>query len=216
MLGYNLSKAGFAILTAANGNEALSQIAEHPVSLVILDIMMPGPDGFEVCRRIRANDNTKAVPVIFLTARSTEVDQIVGFELGADDYIQKPISPRLLVARVQSMLRRTEIQIPSNGDEARVEVITIDDLEIDRLSYRVTLCGSEISFRRKEFDLLFYLASHQGRVFTRDALLNQVWGEDAYVNARTVDVHIFKIREKLGALGTKIETVTGIGYRFSK
>jgi two-component system, OmpR family, alkaline phosphatase synthesis response regulator PhoP len=214
LLAYNLSKEGFAVLTAADGNEALTLMGQHPISLVILDIMMPGLDGFEVCRRIRENQRWKALPVIFLTARSAEVDQIVGLELGADDYIQKPVSPRVLVARVKSILRRTNERTPKLGDEAEENIVKIEELEIDRGSYRVKLAGKEVFFPRKEFELLFYLASHPGRVFSRDALLNQIWGEGAYVVERTVDVHIFKVREKLGKLGERIETVKGVGYRF--
>lgn len=214
LLAYNLSKEGFAVLTAADGNEALSLMDQHTVSIVILDIMMPGLDGFEVCRRIRANEQWKALPVIFLTARSAEVDQIVGLELGADDYIQKPVSPRVLVARVKSILRRTNDRTPKLAEDATKDVVHIEDLEIDRGSYRVKLGGKEVFFPRKEFELLFYLASHPGRVFSRDALLNQIWGEGAYVVERTVDVHIFKVREKLGKMGERIETVKGVGYRF--
>ncbi|HET9136323.1 MAG TPA: response regulator transcription factor [Candidatus Kapabacteria bacterium] len=213
LLAYNLSKEGFAILTAADGNEALKALDEHPVALVVLDIMMPGLDGFEVCKRIRATDAIKNLPVIFLTARSAEVDQIVGLELGADDYIQKPVSPRVLVARVKSILRRTNERTPKL-EVPEVDQVTIDDLEIDRGSYRVKLGGKEVFFPRKEFELLYYLATHPGRVFSRDSLLNQIWGEGAYVVERTVDVHIFKVREKLGRMGERIETVKGVGYRF--
>lgn len=214
LLAYNLSKEGFAVLTAADGNEALTQLAEHPISLVVLDIMMPFLDGFEVCKRIRANEAWKALPVIFLTARSAEVDQIVGLELGADDYIQKPVSPRVLVARVKSILRRTNERTPKLAPTPDPEQVTVEDLEIDRSSYRVKIGGKEVFFPRKEFELLYYLATHQGRVFSRDALLNQVWGEGAYVVERTVDVHIFKVREKLGKMGDRIETIKGVGYRF--
>jgi two-component system alkaline phosphatase synthesis response regulator PhoP len=213
LLAYNLSKEGFAILTAADGNEALKALEEHPVALIVLDIMMPGLDGFEVCKRIRSTEAIKNLPVIFLTARSAEVDQIVGLELGADDYIQKPVSPRVLVARVKSILRRTNERTPKL-EIPEVDQVTIDDLEIDRGSYRVKLGGKEVFFPRKEFELLYYLATHPGRVFSRDSLLNQIWGEGAYVVERTVDVHIFKVREKLGRMGERIETVKGVGYRF--
>src|SRR5579883_2948525 len=181
LVAYNLSKEGFGVLSAADGNEALKLMAEHPVSLVVLDIMMPGLDGFEVCKRIRASEQWKSIPVIFLTARSAEVDQIVGLELGADDYIQKPISPRVLVARVKSILRRTNERAPKIQDEKPEEAVVVEDLENDRSSYRVKLGGKEVFFPRKEFELLYYLATHPGRVFSRDALLNQVWGEGAYV-----------------------------------
>ena|SRR5688572_24770712 len=213
LVAYNLSKEGFAILTAADGNEAIRQLGAHKIALVILDIMMPGMDGFEVCKFIRGQEATATMPVIFLTARSSEVDQIVGLELGADDYIQKPVSPRILVARVKAALRRSSTKAPKL-DDAGDEKVTIDNLEIDRSSYRVSLAGKDIFFPRKEFELLFFLASHPGRVYSRDTLLNQIWGEGAYVVERTVDVHIFKVREKLGRLGERIETVKGVGYRF--
>jgi two-component system, OmpR family, alkaline phosphatase synthesis response regulator PhoP len=213
LVAYNLSKEGFAVLTAANGNEAIDQLGLHKVALVILDIMMPGMDGLEVCKHIRQHEATANLPVIFLTARSSEVDQIVGLELGADDYIQKPVSPRILVARAKAALRRSNTKAPKLDDVAQ-EKVTIDNLEIDRSSYRVSLSGKDIFFPRKEFELLYFLASHPGRVYSRDTLLNQIWGEGAYVVERTVDVHIFKVREKLGRLGERIETVKGVGYRF--
>jgi two-component system alkaline phosphatase synthesis response regulator PhoP len=215
LVAYNLSKEGFAILTAADGNEAIRQLTAHKVGLVILDIMMPGMDGLEVCRYIRQHEATANLPVIFLTARSSEVDQIVGLELGADDYIQKPVSPRILVARAKAALRRSSTKAPKLDGEHAEEKVTIDNLEIDRSSYRVSLGGKDIFFPRKEFELLYFLASHPGRVYSRDTLLNQIWGEGAYVVERTVDVHIFKVREKLGRLGDRIETVKGVGYRFS-
>jgi len=214
LVAYNLSKEGFAVLTAADGNEAIRQLTGHTVALVILDIMMPGMDGLEVCKYIRHHEATANLPVIFLTARSSEVDQIVGLELGADDYIQKPVSPRILVARAKAALRRSNTKTPKL-DDASQEKVTIDNLEIDRSSYRVSLAGKDIFFPRKEFELLFFLASHPGRVYSRDTLLNQIWGEGAYVVERTVDVHIFKVREKLGRLGERIETVKGVGYRFA-
>lgn len=214
LVAYNLSKEGFAVLTATDGNDAIKQLSEHKVSLVILDIMMPGMDVFEVCKHIRQTESIANLPVLFLTARSSEVDQIVGLELGADDYIQKPVSPRVLVARVKAAVRRSTSKVPKPGaDEA--QKITIDGLEIDRSSYRVWVGGKEIFFPRKEFELLYFLATHQGRVYSRDALLNQIWGEGAYVVERTVDVHIFKVREKLGKLGDRIKTVKGVGYRFA-
>ncbi|MDP4220493.1 MAG: response regulator transcription factor [Bacteroidota bacterium] len=216
LLAYNLSKEGFAVLTAADGIEALKMIEQHQISIVVLDIMMPGLDGYEVCRRIRANESTSRLPVLFLTAKSAEVDQIVGLELGADDYIQKPVSPRVLVARVKSAMRRSSDHHPKPAESPEAEKVTVGDLEIDKGTYRVKLAGKEVFFPRKEFELLFYLVSHPGRIFSRDAILNQVWGDGAYVVERTVDVHIFKVREKLGKMGDRIETVKGVGYRFVK
>jgi two-component system alkaline phosphatase synthesis response regulator PhoP len=213
LVAYNLSKEGFAVLTATDGNDAIKQLSEHKVALVVLDIMMPGLDGFEVCKHIRQNEATAGLPILFLTARSSEIDHIVGLELGADDYIQKPVSPRVLVARVKAALRRSSPKTPKLDDDA-LEKVIVENLEIDRSSYRVSLAGKDIFFPRKEFELLYFLASHPGRVYSRDTLLNQIWGEGAYVVERTVDVHIFKVREKLGRLGDRIETVKGVGYRF--
>ncbi len=214
LLAYNLSKEGFAVLTASNGNEALQMIEDHPVGLVVLDIMMPGLDGYEVCKQIRADEKKANLPILFLTAKSAELDQLLALELGADDYIQKPVSPRILVARVKSVLRRSNENTPILPEDHVDEKVSIDDLEVDRGTYRVKLSGKELFFPRKEFELLFYLVSHPGRVFSRDALLNQVWGDGAFVVERTVDVHIFKVRDKLGKMGERIETVKGVGYRF--
>lgn len=214
LIAYNLSKEGFTVLVAADGTEALEQVAQHTVHLIVLDIMMPGMDGFEVCRVIRAKEATSKTPVLFLTARAAEVDQIIGLELGGDDYVQKPVSPRVLVARVKAILRRAYDDATQQPAAEAKEQIRFEGIEIDRSSYRVKIEGNEVFFPRKEFELLFFLASHPGRVYSRDSLLTQVWGEGAYVVERTVDVHVFKVREKLGRFGDKIETVKGVGYRF--
>jgi two-component system alkaline phosphatase synthesis response regulator PhoP len=211
LLAYNLKQDGFAVVQAANGREALAQVASAKPDLVILDIMMPELDGFETCRAIRTNPETRHLPVIFLTARSAEIDQILSLELGADDYVQKPVSPRVLVARVKSLLRRTD----RADEEPALMVINSDGVRIDRSSYKVFVDEKEVFFPRKEFELLSYLASHPGRIYSRDTLLDEVWGRDTYVVERTVDVHIFKLREKLGAYGERIETVKGVGYRYS-
>ncbi len=212
MLAYNLTREGFAVETAANGKEALEKIEQTPMALVILDIMMPEMDGFEACRAIRANPKTAQLPVLFLTARSGEVDQIVSLELGADDYVQKPVSPRILVARVKSLLRRfdrSEQAVPIENEK-----IVSDGVKIDRSSYKVFVNDKETFFPRKEFELLFFLAAHPGRIYKREVLLDEVWGRDTFVVERTVDVHIFKVREKLGDYGKRIETVKGVGYRY--
>lgn len=213
LLAYNLTKEGFAVEMAANGKEALAKLDQTTVDLVVLDIMMPEMDGFETCRAIRGNTKTANLPVLFLTARAGEVDQIVSLELGADDYVQKPVSPRILIARVKSVLRRFE-RTEKLPKEAIQEKIVSPGLEIDRSSYKVFVDKKEIFFPRKEFELLHFLAAHPGRIFKREALLDEVWGHDAYVVERTVDVHIFKVREKLGNYGKRIETVKGVGYRY--
>jgi len=213
MLSYNLSKEGFSVMTSPDGNEALAILAKHPVALVILDIMMPGIDGFEVTRRIRAKKETADLPVIFLTAKSAEVDQLLGLELGADDYVQKPVSPRILVARVKSILRRAaETTIKNTIPPA--EKLKVGQFEIDPSTHHVEIGGKSIFFPRKEFEVLYLLVKHPGRLFTREFLINEIWGENLYIVERTVDVHIWKIRSKLGKFGEKVETVKGVGYRF--
>ena len=172
--------------------------------------MMPVLDGFETCKRIKADARTARIPLVFLTASSSEVDEVVALELGADDYIQKPISPRKLVARVKAALRRAEHGGEETGDQT---IIRIDRLEINRSNYTVRLGKKEIFFPRKEFEMLVLLALNRGKVFTRDVLLNQIWGSEVVVIDRTVDVHIRKIREKLGEDGPQIDTIKGVGYR---
>lgn len=212
LLRYNLEKEGYTVLTAQDGTAALAA-ADQLIDLVVLDVMMPGVDGFEVCRRLRAMPRHATTPIIFLTARATEFDQVLGLELGADDYVQKPISPRVFVARVRSILRRS-------NDTARAEsivmpeILRVGDLEINRQNYTVKVDGVETFFPKKEFELLAFLVSNPGRVFSREALLGRIWGENVYVLDRTVDVHVSKVREKLGQHGSKIETVKGVGYRF--
>lgn len=209
-LKYNLEQENFEVLVGYNGEEALEKISQKP-DLVILDIMMPKMDGFEVCRRIRATPGFENVPVIFLTAKSGEIDEIKGLELGASDYIQKPISPKKLVARVNSNLRKFEDgSIPAAGPVN----IKIGPLDIDKEKYVIRVNGEKKIFPRKEFELLYFLASNPGKVLNREALLKNVWGADVYVVDRTVDVHIRKIREKLDRYSDLIETVKGVGYRF--
>ncbi len=209
-LQYNLKQEDFDVITAYDGKEALAKINEKP-DLIILDIMMPVLDGYEVCKRIRATSGFEQTPIIFLTAKSGEVNEILGLELGASDYIQKPISPKKLVARVKSNLRKFE---KSDEEKKSPAKIKIGPLLIDREEYVIHINGKETVFPRKEFELLYYLANNPGRVFSRDTLLKDVWGTDVYVVDRTVDVHIRKIREKLDKHSDLIETVKGVGYRF--
>lgn len=213
LISYNLSKEGYTVSTASNGTEALEIATAQKPDLVILDVMMPGMDGFEVCRSLRQNPTTTSTAIMFLTAKSGEIDQILGLELGADDYIQKPISPRVLIARVKTILRRG-IEHVRTETIAAPEVLTVGGLEINRQNYTVKIDGSESFFPKKEFELLAFLASNRGKVFTREALLRRIWGESVYVIDRTVDVHVSKIREKLGDHAQLIETVKGVGYRF--
>ena len=210
LLRYNLEREGYEVIAAGNGQQALEKASAKP-DLILLDLMMPVLDGLETCKRLKGNPATASIPVVILTARSGEVDEILGLELGADDYIQKPISPRKLVARVKAVFRRTE----SAGEEtAEPAVIRAGRLEIRRSSYTVTLGKKELFLPRKEFDVLALLASNPGKVFSREMVLNAVWGSDVVVVDRTVDVHIRKIREKLGHDASLIETIKGVGYRF--
>lgn len=203
-LEYNLTKEGFDVITAFDGLEAIQKISQKP-DLVILDIMMPKLNGYEVCKKIRTTRGYENTPIIFLTAKSEEVDEILGLELGANDYIQKPISPKKLVARVKSNLRKSDFSKPS--------IIRIDKVEIDREKYIIRIEGKEKIFPKKEFELLYYLAKNAGKVISRDTLLKDVWGNDVYVVDRTIDVHIRKIREKLDKFSDMIETVKGVGYK---
>jgi len=211
LIRYNLQKEGYEVSAAYNGKEALEKAAAASPDLVILDLMMPVMDGFDTCRQLRANPGTARIPVMFLTARGSEVDEVVGLELGADDYIHKPISPRKLVARVKTLLRRAVIQ-PDDGGEH--PVIKTGKLEINRSNYTVKVAKKEIFFPKKEFELLALLAANKGKVYSREMLLNSIWGTEVVVIDRTVDVHIRKIREKLGDDANLIETVKGVGYRF--
>ncbi|MCX7929909.1 MAG: response regulator transcription factor [Chlorobi bacterium] len=213
LITYNLEREGYKTVGLTDSAGVLEKAAQQQPDLIILDIMMPGIDGLELCKRLHAHPETAKIPVMLLTARTGEVDQIVGLELGADDYVLKPISPRVLIARVKSLLRRT-------SEQSRVErvvapeVLRIGALEIHRQNYTVWIDGVETFFPKKEFELLAFLAANPDKVFTRDQLLNRIWGESVYVVDRTVDVHVSKIRDKLGRYAPCIETVKGVGYRF--
>jgi len=209
-LEYNLVQEGFEVITAYNGMEALKKLSEKP-DLVILDIMMPQLNGYDVCKKIRSLPEFRQTPVIFLTAKSSEVDEIRGLEIGANDFIQKPISPKKLIARVNSNLRK---DVKKTEEKSLPSQIKIGPLYIDRNKYLVQVDGIEKILPRKEFELLFYFASNPGKVIDRETVLKDVWGLDVYVGDRTIDVHIRKIREKLGKLADLIETVKGVGYKF--
>ncbi|QQS37386.1 MAG: response regulator transcription factor [Ignavibacteriales bacterium] len=209
-LQYNLKQEGFDVVVGYNGEEALLKVNENP-DLIILDIMMPKLNGYEVCKKIRGLKGFEHTPIIFLTAKSGEMDEILGLELGANDYIQKPISPKKLVARVKSNLRNTEHPVEEKNEPVRIK---IGPLDINREKYSIHIDGKEKIFPRKEFEVLYYLANNPGRVFSREAMLKDVWGADVYVVDRTVDVHIRKIREKLEKYADLIETIKGVGYRF--
>jgi two-component system, OmpR family, alkaline phosphatase synthesis response regulator PhoP len=208
-LKYNLEQNGYDVIFGHDGLEALNKLSENP-DLIILDIMMPHLDGYEVYRKIREHKKFKEIPIIFLTAKSGETDEIKGLELGASDFIQKPISPKKLIARVKLNLRKGREDY--SGEE--VKKLAIGPLLIDKEKYVVNIDNIETIFPRKEFTLLFFLANNPDKVFSRDKLLKEVWGDDVYVVDRTVDVHIRKIREKLGNHSNLIETIKGVGYKF--
>lgn len=205
ILRYNLEKAGFNITEAVTGDDALNKLSKD-LDLAILDIMMPGKDGYEVCRKIREQGNT--VPIIFLTAMDREFDEVRGLEVGGDDYIKKPFSPKMLIARINAILRRVD-QINSKGTN-----ISFGDLEINTLTYIAKLEGNELHLPRKEFELLAFFMNQPNIIFTREELLSRIWEEDVFVVDRTIDVHINRIRSKLGIYKNWIETVKGVGYRF--
>ncbi len=204
-LSYNLKKEGYQVYTALTGEEGITVAKKEMPNLVLLDVMMPGIDGMEVCRELRAVPGMDGVVIAFLTARSEDYSHIAGFEAGADDYINKPIKPRVLLSRIKALLRRS-----GNGNESTA--VDVGKLRIDRESYLVFKDGAEISLPRKEFELLSLLASKPGKVFARDEILNKVWGDEVVVGDRTIDVHIRKLREKLGE--EFIRTVKGVGYKF--
>lgn len=207
LLKYNLEKAGFEVQTAADGLKAVEAARRFVPDLVLLDIMMPGIDGVETCRRIREIPEVQDTFVMFLTARSEEYSEVAAFDVGADDYITKPIKPRALLSRIQALFRRdTKQSQPST-------LIEVDGLKIDRTSYTVTVNDRVISLPKKEFELLYFLAQNPNKVLSREDLLHHIWGTDVYVVARTVDVHIRKVREKIGE--DYITTVKGVGYKFS-
>ena len=212
-LTYNLELENFTVIAAHDGEEGLKKMSEKP-DIVLLDIMMPKMDGYEVCRRIRENKQTAKLPVIFLTAKSSEYDELRGLDLGANDYILKPVSPAKLVAKVKSTLRNVS-NIGSDENETLTNV-KMGPIEIDREKYTVSINSTEKVFPRKEFELLYYLISTPGTVYNRATLLRDVWGSDVFVVDRTVDVHIRKIREKLDEYQYLIETVKGVGYRFKE
>lgn len=208
LIEYNLKKEGFAVLKAENGEEGIKTAKEHKPDLVLMDIMMPKMDGMETVEKMRADDELKSIPIIFLTARSDEKTEIEGLNKGGDDYITKPISTTKLISRIKAVMRRFE------EPEEEVNRLDVHDLSIDRDRYIVTRGEEEFQLPRKEFELLYYLASRKGKVRDRQTLLNKVWGDNIYVVDRTVDVHVRKIREKLG--DHYIETVKGVGYRFKE
>ena len=209
ILSYNLKKEGFQVFTANNGDEAVSKAKEVKPTLIILDIMMPQMDGVEVCRTIRTNKELDDVLIAFLTAREEDYSQIAALDVGGDDYITKPIKPRVLMSRVKALLRRAG---RFDGVDKDNHIVSVGDLIVDKERVVVKRGEEIIELAKKEFELLGLLISKPGKVFTREEIFNKVWGTDVIVGNRTIDVHIRKLREKLG--DTYIKTIKGIGYRF--
>lgn len=206
LIEYNLKKEGYQVIVAENGLEAIAQAKKHLPQLILLDIMMPKMDGIETCRMIRSFPEFKETFIVFLTARAEEYSEVSGFDVGADDYIAKPVKPRILMSRINALLRRNKIE------EALEDRLNIADLVIDREAFMVFRQEDRIVLAKKEFELLYLLASKPGKVFNRDQILKSIWEDSVIVTNRTIDVHIRKIREKLGA--GYVSTVKGVGYKF--
>ena len=216
LLTFNLKKNGYEVTAAADGREALAKAAG--MDLVLLDIMLPEVDGLEVCRRLKADPQTSGIPIIMLTAKTEEIDRVLGLELGADDYVVKPFSMRELLARVKAVLRRSAKK-DSQSEKGREETLKIGGLRLDFSSYQAWLHDEPIALTPKEYELLKLLVTNPGRAFTRDELLERIWGYEYYGDTRTVDVHIRHLRAKLKDdenISKAIETVRGVGYRFAR
>ena len=208
LVEFNLTAAGFAVILAADGEEAVRKARENEPDLIVLDVMLPELDGLEVCKLLRRESATARVPILMLTARAAEIDRVLGLELGADDYVTKPFSPRELVLRIKGLLRRREPDAPG------LERLKIGPLAIDLAAHSVSVSGKPVELTATEFKLLATLAQRRGRVQSRDQLLRDVWEYDAAIDTRTVDTHMRRLREKLGRAADYLDTVRGVGYRF--
>lgn len=218
LLSYNLDKNGYDAKIIDNGIEGLKEAYENAPDVIILDLMLPGMDGLEICKRLRMDKRTLKTPIIMLTAKSEELDKILGLELGADDYITKPFSIKELIARIRALMRRTaDISIDDNDSEKQSESIRVADIEINTEKYEVKKSNEKIILTLKEFELLRILAENKGRVLTRDFLLDKIWGYDYIGETRTVDVHIRHLRQKIqdDESSQIIETIRGVGYRIN-
>jgi two-component system alkaline phosphatase synthesis response regulator PhoP len=208
IVGYNLGQEGYQIITASNGKEAILKAKKHLPQLIIMDVMMPEMDGMEACENIRKIPELSSVIITFLTARSEDYSQVAGFDAGADDYITKPIKPKLLVSKVKALLRRLK------NDEKSQETLNVAGIEINREEYKIIKDGVEIVLPRKEFELFYLLASKPGKVFKREEILDKVWGNEVIVGGRTIDVHIRKLREKIDE--DLFKTIKGVGYKLEE
>lgn len=218
LIKYNLEKNGYKVILADNGIAGLNEALSNVPDLVLLDLMLPGIDGLEVCKRLRADKRTKRVPIFMLTAKSEELDKVLGLELGADDYITKPFSIKELIARIRAALRRMEEAVDEGSPaEEGGKLVKVKDIEIDSEKYEIKKSGEKLSLTLKEFELLKILVENRGKVLTRDFLLDKIWGYDYAGETRTVDVHIRHVRQKLKdeeGCDPLIETIRGVGYRF--
>lgn len=205
IVSYNLSQEGYQVITASNGKEAILKAKKELPQLIILDVMMPEMDGIEACENIRKIPELESTIITFLTARSEDYSQVAGFDAGADDYIAKPIKPKVLVSKVKALLRRLK------NDVELKDIITVGDIEINREEYKIVRNHQEIILPRKEFELFYLLATKPGKVFTREEILDKVWGNEVIVGGRTIDVHIRKLREKIG--DDFFKTIKGVGYK---
>ena len=210
LIAFNLKGAGLDVITAADGNEALKKASQHAPDLIVLDVMLPEVDGLEVCKVLRRDRKTTGIPILMLTAKAAEIDRVLGLELGADDYVTKPFSPRELVLRVKRLLRA-----PQPANAGAKELFEWKDLSIDIPRHRVSVKGKAIDLTATEFKLLVTLIERRGRVQSRDQLLQDVWEYDTAIDTRTVDTHMRRLREKLGPASKYLDTVRGVGYRFA-
>jgi two-component system alkaline phosphatase synthesis response regulator PhoP len=207
IVGYNLAQEGYQIVTASNGREAIAKAKKELPQLIIMDVMMPEMDGMEACENIRRIPELKDTIITFLTARSEDYSQVAGFDAGADDYIAKPIKPKVLVSKVKALLRR----LKDEDSSVSTTTLTVGNIEINREEYKIVKDGEEIILPRKEFELFYLLATKPGKVFTREEILDRVWGNEVVVGGRTIDVHIRKLREKIG--DDFFKTIKGVGYK---
>jgi two-component system alkaline phosphatase synthesis response regulator PhoP len=206
IISYNLKQEGYQVITATNGREAVEKATKELPDLIILDVMMPEMDGMEACEHIRKNETLKNTIITFLTARGEDYSQVAGFDAGADDYITKPVRPKVLLSKVKALLRRLK-----SSEEAKGDVLQVGNVQINRDEYKIVIDGEEMTLPRKEFELFYLLASKPGKVFKREEILDKVWGNEVVVGGRTIDVHIRKLREKIG--DDCFKTIKGVGYK---
>ncbi|QGJ69980.1 Two-component system alkaline phosphatase synthesis response regulator PhoP [Planctomycetales bacterium 10988] len=209
ILTYNLEKEGFEVISATDGQQGLQRARSRMPDLILLDLMLPVMEGLEVCRQLRADPSTQQLPILMLTAKTEEIDEVVGFRMGADDYVAKPFKVKPLIQRIKSLLRRSQPEARTDGDK-----VVVHGLEMDRWRHRARLNGEELTLTRTEFSLLWALARQPGRAYNRQELMDAALGKDALSLERTIDVHVKSLRQKLGGHAQLIETVRGVGYRF--